>query len=225
MDYVFALGGSIICPKKIDTEFLRGFYNLITERIEKNDRFVIITGGGDVARHYQKSASLVNGVSDEQKDWIGIHATYLNAHLLKSIFNRFCHPEIVNRKGKVKRFGDSSLIIGSGWKPGWSTDYVATKMAIDTGIDNILILSKQDYVYNKDPDENKDAQPIREISWSDYRSIIPKDWQPGLNVPVDPIASKLADERNKKVIVANGKDLDNLKLILDGSDFKGTTIK
>ena len=225
MDYILALGGSIICPKKIDTDFLKGFYDLIVKRINSGDRFVIITGGGDVAREYQRSAGLVNGVSDEEKDWLGVYATYLNGHLIRSIFNKFAHPEVMNERGKISSFGDRSLIVGSGWKPGWSTDYVATQTAIDLNIDNILVLSKQDYIYDKNPDQYSNAEPIKEITWKEYEKIIPDEWTPGLKAPFDPVATGIASREDKKVIVANGTDLRNLELIFEGGNFKGTTLK
>ncbi len=225
MDYILALGGSIICPKKIDVEFLRSFYNLIVERIKQGDRFVIITGGGDVARHYQQAATLINGVSDTEKDWIGIRATHLNGELLRAVFNEFAHPEVLDERGKVSNFNSYSLVVGSGWKPGWSTDYVATQTAIDLDIDNILILSKQDYVYDRDPDKCKSAKPLEEIDWEEYRDIIPEKWTPGLNTPFDPVASRLADNENKKVVIADGTNLQNLKSIFKGESFEGTTIK
>ncbi len=224
MDYVLALGGSIICPKQIDAGFLRDFYFLIEQRIKKGDRFVIVTGGGDVARHYQKSALLINGVGDEERDWIGIHATYLNAHLLRAIFTKYASDTICNERGKINDFDDCSVIIASGWSPGRSTDYVATCLAVDMDIENIIILSKQDYVYDGDPEKSESAQPIDFITWDDYKKIIPTDWTPGLSAPVDPIASKLAADEEKELVVANGKDLDNLEKILDGKTFKGTKI-
>ncbi len=224
MDYVIALGGSIICPGKIDTSFLRSFYFLIVERIKKGDRFVIIAGGGDIARKYQEADLIINGVEDKQRDWIGIYATYLNAHLIKAIFKKYVESEVVSSRDEIDPFKEGKVIVGSGWTPGRSTDYVATATATDLDIENILILSNQDYIYDKNPEEAEDAKPVKEFTWGQYRKIIPDKWSPGLKSPVDPIASRLADKENKKVVVANGRNLKNLKRILESKKFKGTTI-
>ncbi|MDD4333294.1 MAG: UMP kinase, partial [Patescibacteria group bacterium] len=48
-------------------------------------------------------------------------------------------------------------------------------------------------------------------------------WSPGLNMPFDPIASRKAQELNLQVIIA-GKNLKNLKNILEDKKFKGTVI-
>lgn len=221
---VIALGGSIVCPREIDTNYLRQFYFLIKKEIKKGYKFVIVTGGGDVARNYQKSALLVNRVPNKERDWIGIYATYLNAHLLRGIFKKEAHPSIFNDRFKVKGFNGYPVIIGSGWSPGWSTDFVATQIAVDLNIEKILILGKPDYVYTKDPTKNKDAEKIEEIKWDKYLKMIPSRWRPGMSMPVDPVAARLAKKEKREIIVADGKNLSNLRKILRNKKFKGTSL-
>lgn len=215
--FVVALGGSIICPKKINTRYLARFYNFIKENLKEGKKFIIVAGGGNIAREYQKSASKIINVSDEDKDWIGIHATRLNAHLLS-------HPVVFDSRFKIKNFQNHSIIIASGWHPGWSTDFVAIQIAVDFKIDKVLILGKPKYVYTHDPQKYKHAQPIKKISWKDYIKKIPKKWKPGLNLPVDPIASTLAFKKKIKVIVAGAKDLKNIEKIIKKDKYKGTLI-
>ena len=45
---VISLGGSLIVPEKIDTDFLRDFKSLIISHVKQNKKFVIITGGGKI---------------------------------------------------------------------------------------------------------------------------------------------------------------------------------
>jgi uridylate kinase len=54
--------------------------------------------------------------------------------------------------------------------------------------------------------------------------MIGDDWVPGKNVPFDPVASRHAEKIGLKVICAGGKNLENIKKILSGEDFTGTTI-
>ena len=65
---------------------------------------------------------------------------------------------------------------------------------------------------------------IEKISWADYRKLIPSEWNPGLNSPFDPIASKMAEENGIEVYIMNGKPIDNLKKCLNGEEFQGTKI-
>lgn len=222
--FVLALGGSIICPKKINTRYLARFYKFIKEYLKEGKKFIIVAGGGNVAREYQKSAARIVKLPDEDKDWLGIHATRLNAHLLRTIFRKEAHPVVFDSRFKIKNFQGHSIIIASGWHPGWSTDFVAVQIAVDFKIDKVLILGKPKYVYTHNPQKKKNARPIKKISWEDYLKKIPKKWKPGLHLPVDPIASTLAKKEGIKVIVAGAKDLDNLKNIIENKKYRGTLI-
>jgi len=222
---VIALGGSIICPKEINTSYLSQFYRLIKKEVKNGYKFIIITGGGDVARNFQKAAVIVNRVPNKERDWIGIYATYLNAHLLKAIFKKEAHPSIFNARFKVKDFNNHPIIIGSGWSPGWSTDFVATQIATDFKIKRVLILGKPDYVYSADPAKTSEAKPIEKMNWNQYLGIIPSRWTPGLSLPVDPVAARLAKKEKKEVVVADGTNLNNLRKILKDKKFQGTLIK
>lgn len=221
--FVIALGGSIICPKEIDIGFLSNFYTFLKKELKKEKKFIIMTGGGSVARQYQAAASKITKVLDEDKDWLGIHATRINAHLLRTIFQKEAHPIVFDSRFKLKSFGKHSLLIASGWEPGCSTDFDAVQIAVDLKIKEVIILGKPAYVYTGDPQKDKNAEPIRKLSWKNYLKMVPKKWVPGLHSPVDPLAARLAQKKDIKVIVAD-KDLNNFKKILEGDKFKGTII-
>ena len=222
--FVISLGGSIAFPEKINLDFLKNFYLFIKKEIKKGNRFIIVAGGGEITRKYQSAAAKITKVTNEDKDWIGIHATRLNAHLLRTVFKREANPFVFDKRFKIGDFGKYSIIIASGWRPGWSTDYVAVQLAADFKIKLVINLSKADYVYTADFQKYPEAKPIEKISWKEYLKLIPKKWTPGLHVPVDPIAAQLAKKKNLKVIVVSGLDLNNLRNILRGKSFKGTVL-
>ena len=82
-----------------------------------------------------------------------------------------------------------------------------------------------DAVYDRDPKQFPDAQPIRNIDWQGFRAIVGDVWDPGMNTPFDPIAAKLAQEEAMEVAILNGRNLENLKRYLSGDTFVGTVIK
>lgn len=224
--YVISLGGSIIVPNgDIDIKFLKAWKTFILHRVKKGDRFVIITGGGGVARTYQGAARAVTKLTRDDLDWLGIHATRMNAHLLRTALRDVARPVICKDPTRIKKSSRYPVIIAAGWKPGWSTDYVAVRIAKRLRADLVINLSNIDYVYDKDPNKYKTARKIKEISWKDFRNIVGNKWDPGLNAPFDPVASRLAHNSKIPVTIANGKDLKNLTLILDGKKFKGTSIE
>lgn len=221
---VVSVGGSLIVPDGVDTTFLQNFHTLITDKIGDGLSFFIITGGGKTARRYQDAAAETRGdLPRDDLDWIGIHSTRLNAHLFRTIFSEHAQARIV--KNPTKRVnGRSEVIIGAGWKPGWSTDYCAVMAAKQLGAKKMVNLSNIDFVYDKDPRKFADAKKIEDITWKEFRTLIPDEWDPGLSSPFDPIAAKEAEARGLEVAIINGNKLDEFKKYLSGQPFTGTII-
>ncbi len=222
--FVLSVGGSMIVPDGvIDTKFLKAFKTMIERRIKSGDKFVIITGGGGTSRAYQRAASKVTTLTRDDVDWLGIHATRLNAHLLRTIFRDTARPQICKDPTRA-HLGKHRLLIAAGWKPGWSTDYVATRIARRLKADMVVNLSNVDYVYDRDPRKHKDAKKIERISWSAFRAIVGDAWDPGMHVPFDPVASRLAHHSGLPVAIVSGHTLKNVERLLDGKPFEGTLI-
>jgi uridylate kinase len=218
------VGGSLIVPNELDSDFLSNFRDLILKKIGENLSFFIITGGGRTARRYQEAAHAVRGdLEREDLDWLGIHSTRLNAHLFRTLFSEHAQARIV--KNPTRRVSDQSdIVIGAGWKPGWSTDYCAVLAAKQLGAKKMVNLSNIDYVYDKDPKKNPDAQKIEKISWREFRTLIPSEWDPGLSSPFDPVAAKEAEHLKLEVAVINGHKLEEFDKYLSGKPFTGTVI-
>jgi len=221
---IISLGGSLIVPKTgIDTAFLRRFKAFIAKRVSKGERFVLICGGGATARQYQKAAKAVGQLSREDVDWIGIHSTRLNAHLLRTIFQRLAHMTVIKNPLAPPRFREP-VLIAAGWKPGWSTDYCATLLASSLGATTVLNLSDIDHVYSADPRKDPKARPLEYIGWKAFRRMVGNRWDPGANVPFDPVAAKMAERIGLEVKMIEGHSLDEIGKALDGKPFKGTVI-
>ena len=159
---VVSVGGSCIVPDQIDTDFLKRFKALILDKVEKGFTFSIIAGGGKTARRYQDAAQAVTPLSRKDLDWIGIHATRLNAQLLRNIFVGYAHQQIIkNPTADISMDGSIVITIVAGWKPGCSTDYDAVLVAKNLGATRLVNLSNIDYVYDSDPKKNPNAKKIK----------------------------------------------------------------
>lgn len=220
---IIALGGSIVFPDQIDWDFLRRFRVFVRKEIRKERKFAIVVGGGRLSRIYQEAAGKVVKVTDEDKDWLGIHATRSNAHLLRAILRDVADPVVLDERHKIRKLS-YPVTVASGWRPGWSTDYIAIALAQDFGVPEAVIAGKPPYVYDKDFAIHKDAVPFEELTWRKYRKLIPAKWVPGAHAPVDPVAARLAEEAKIAAIVVNGKDLKNFGNLLSGRNFEGTLI-
>lgn len=221
--FVVSLGGSLIVPDEIDADFLIKFKKIIEVEVRQGNSFLLITGGGKTSRRYSEAAKKLHALNSDDLDWLGIHSTRLNGHLLRTIFRKLAHPRII-KNPHHKEPASEPVIVAAGYRPGWSTDYVAVLLARKYGANVVLNLSNIDYVYNKDPRKFKDARPYTLLSWPEFRKIVGSKWDPGLNAPFDPVASKLAQKHKLTVIIMNGKNLANLQRFFAGKSFKGTVI-
>lgn len=225
--FVLSLGGSLVVPNGgIDTQFLTAFDNFIRNQVSsKRRKFFITVGGGETTRSYQEVARTVRGkkIVNIDLDWLGLHATRLNAQLVRTIFIDIAELRVIKHYEIILKI-NKPVVIAAGWKPGWSTDYCAVTLCQDYGVNQVLNLTNIDQVYDKDPKKHQDAKPIKKIQWREYRKMVGNKWIPGMNVPFDPIASKLAQKLGVTVKILNGKDLNNLALALDEKPFHGTTI-
>ena len=115
------------------------------------------------------------------------------------------------------------VLVGAGWKPGWSTDYDAILLAKNLSAGTMVNLSDLAQVYSDDPKKNPDATPLDKLSWKEMRRIVGDEWTPGRNVPFDPTAARDAEAARIRVVFA-GRDLANFERILNDQSYVGTTI-
>lgn len=83
---VISLGGSLIVPDEINLSFLDKFRQIIEKNTNKY-KFVIICGGGSIARKY------IYALKKEKKSthlqsMVGISVTRLNARFVSSLFGK-----------------------------------------------------------------------------------------------------------------------------------------
>lgn len=212
----------------VDTKFLKQLNKFVRDELAKNPnrQFFLIIGGGRIARRYRDAGREVIGheLTRDDLDWLGIHATKLNAHLVRTIFRDIAHPYIIKHY-EIIRKAIEPVVVAAGWKPGWSTDYDAVLLCEDYNVKEMINLSNVAQVYDKDPKQNEDAKPIKKISWPEFRKLVGDEWIPGMNAPFDPVASQKAEEAGVKVAVLSGHDFTNLEKYFKGEDFVGTIIE
>lgn len=226
---IISVGGSLIVPNGgIATKFLTKLNALIRSQLAKypNRQFFLIIGGGATARHYRDAGRDVVGheLTLDDLDWLGIHSTRLNAHLIRTIFQDIAHPQIVENY-EIIRKASESVVVAAGWRPGWSTDYCGVLLCEDYGVRTMINLSNITQVYDKDPRISADARAIDKLSWEEMLKIVGEHWVPGMHAPFDPIASKKAEELGVKVVIMSGDDFSNVENFLQGKEFVGTVIE
>lgn len=222
---VMSVGGSLIVPDQIDTTFLTALKKLIETETANGRRFIIIAGGGRTARRYQDAAAAVAPLTSDDLDWLGIHATHLNGHLLRTIFRDIAYHIMIKNPDEITDVPERyQVVIAAGYRPGASTDLRAIQIAERVNAKKVINLSNTDYVYTADPKTDPTAEKIEAIDWVAFRKLIPETWDPGLSSPFDPIAAREAEGKAIEVAAINGTRLDALQDYINEKPFIGTRI-
>lgn len=219
---ILSVGGSLIAPQGVSLSYLRKFVPFIRRNTDRF-RFVLVIGGGGLAREYARAAKNLKASKDTDLDWIGIFASRLNAQLVRTLFKAAAHSEVITDPTSKPR-AKNQVIVASGYKPGWSTDYVAVSLASAFKVKKVVNLTNTDYVYDRDPRKYKNAKPLTLLEWKNFQRLVGDKWRPGMNMPFDPIASRLAAKKKMQVVICNGADLQNLQKVFDDKPFRGTVI-
>lgn len=226
---VVKIGGSILSLNDNLFNFqeanrLKDFFT----SFDSSTKFVLVTGGGYLAREYQQMLKESN-YSVYDQHYAGTMACNMNAAMLRSVFGELAEDKVIalgdlNEDSNFE-FNKQFLIVGAG-QPGPSSDWDATWMAKRTGANFVVTFKDVDGVYSEDPDKNPNATRLSSITWDEYLKVIgnPTAHNPGGNLPVDPIAAGVAKENNIKFYVVSGNDFDNIKNLFNSQPYIGTEI-
>lgn len=220
--YIISFGGSLLFDEQvIDLEFLRDMQTLLRTQVTAGNRFIVVVGGGNVSRQYQRALKSLGGV-DLDLDWIGIHACRFNAQLVRLLLQDISHPEVLLNAKEYAGI-TSPIVFAGGFTPGWSSDYVSIELAEAAGIKKVINMTNTSYVYDKDPALYPDAKAFEDLTWDAFKELIPKEWSPGLHTPFDPHAAREAQRSGIEVAII-GKNVKNLQDLLEGKKYIGTKL-
>lgn len=83
---VLSLGGSLIIPGEINVKYLQNFKKTILKNIKKY-KFIIVCGGGSIARKYISALQEI-GMNEDFQSFAGISATRMNARFMSYFFKQ-----------------------------------------------------------------------------------------------------------------------------------------
>jgi uridylate kinase len=211
MASVISLGGSFLFDKKDDTSLL------FKELKGINEKFLVITGGGPIAREYIEFGKLFN-LKEKELHEIGIKCTHINAWTMAKAFKTdyvTTDPRKIRIKGKITLTG--------GYLPGWTTDTCAAYAAVSTHSKVIFNMSKEMGVYDKDPRKFRDVKLLKHINFEKLYTLTKGKRVPGMNFIFDPLAAKICKKNNICVVVTS--DIEDIKKYLENKEIKGTIIR
>jgi uridylate kinase len=159
---VIKLSGSIF-GSGAKSKSIKDYGMMITE-LNKHIQPVVITGGGNIARHY---IDLARGFgSDEASlDLLGIEVSRLNAKLLLHSVGGRVYPKVPTNLEEVSiaAVTDEPVILG-GLHPGQSTN--ATSALVAEKVKAQLFVNATDVngIYDSDPNINRHAKAFKKIT-------------------------------------------------------------
>lgn len=221
---VISLGGSLIIPEKIETNILKNFKTVLIKNSKKY-KFVVVCGGGSVARKYINALREIK-INEYFQSLAGISATRTNARFMSYFFNQNPEKGIPHKLRHIKKYLKKQDIVFCGaleYKQHQTSDSTAADIA--KKFNSIFInLTNINGLYTDNPLTNKNAKFISKISWKEFNKKANKiKFKPGQHFVLDQHASKIILENKIKTYIL-GKNMNNLNNLLKGKKFIGTTI-
>ena len=222
--WVISLGGSRIVPNdKIDYKFLRDFRKMIDRH--RGIKFVIVTGGGAVAREYIDGAKML-GQKIKKQSLLGISATRLNALLMTEIFGKEANEQLPKDMKEVKNLLRKNRIVFCGalrWKPNNTSDGTAAALAAFLKC-YFINLTNVRGVYTANPKTNKNAKFLKNLTWKEFEGHALKiKYKAGQHFVLDQAAARIImKKRIPTYIVSSLSDIEN---IITVKSYRGSLIK
>ena len=221
---VISLGGSLIVPESIDYDFLSKFRQMIKKNTRKY-KFVIVCGGGSIARKYIK-ALRDDGKPEHLQSMAGIAVTRLNARFLSYFFGEDPKKGIPHDMNQVKNLLKKNDVVFCGalrYHSKETSDGTTAKLASFFKTD-FINLTNVSGLHDKNPLKHKDAKFIPKITRENLAKMVNKiKYHPGQHFVLDQSAIKIIKEKKIKTYIL-GKNMKNLDNLLNNKRFIGTTV-
>jgi len=225
MKVVLKIGGSILMPKQFDVNFAKRLAAKL-KLWEKKHEIAVVVGGGALSREFDKIGRKITK-DEDYLDLLGIYASRLNAVLLIAALGDSACPVVPRSEAEfldlLLKYHQKIVVCG-GFRPKQRTDAVAVELAKVWSADYVVKGTNVDYVYDSDPKKNKDAKPIKQMSFDDLRKYADKAHKANQSTIMDFVSAGIIANERIKVAVLNGKNLGNIGKFLNRENFKGTTI-
>lgn len=168
--FVVKVGGSLLYNQdmRINELFLGKLKDWFDTYSKDFEKLAIVVGGGKLSR--QVGNTLKGIVSGDSSHNVAMQITQVNAEIVKGYLNskEAYVPQLLTQAiDELKREG-RRLVISGGLKEGWSTDMDSAVFADALGLKEVYKLSNIDHVYTSDPNVDKNAKPIKQLTWDEY---------------------------------------------------------
>ncbi len=216
----------MIVPNKINIELLNNFRKILLKN-KKKYKFVVVCGGGSIARVY------MGGLENEKtrkKEYfqglLGVSITRKNARFMTYFFGKDANQGIPHDMEDIKNLLRLNSFVFCGalrYGKKQTSDSTAAKIAHYFNSDFINLTNVQG-LYDKNPKTCRKAKFIPDISHKEFCKMAKKiEYKPGQHFVLDQKAAKII-KKYKITTYILGPDLKNLDYLLNEKHFLGTII-
>ncbi len=222
MKVVLKLTGKLFDEENVET--LLRHTQLIKDRVVRGDKFVVVCGGGRIARHYIGILRKL-GISEGWSDITGIEISRINASIINALLGDIAYKYIPRDIEEfLVAWSSGKVVTLGGLQPGQSTNAVAMIVSELINADLMINATDVDGVFDKDPKEYPDAKLIPRISVKELMKIVKTNTLAGSYELFDQLALTIAERSKIKIYFINAFKPDNITRVLEGLNIIGTEI-
>ena len=222
---VLSLGGSVISRDKPNYSLLKKFRSVFRSNYGKY-KFVVVCGGGSIARSYISSLRK-DGRSIKEQSLAGIMATRMNARFMMQFFGKEANDYLPLDMNSVGECLEKNKVVFCGalrYASKSTSDYTSARLAkhFSTFLINV---TNVDGLYDSDPRKNKNAKLIKNIDADDFKEMALKiKYRAGQHFVLDQRAYVLIAKYKIKTYII-GTKIINLDKIFKNKRFLGSSIE
>ena len=221
--WVIKIGGSLLFNenKELNLKKIKEFCDIFESTLG-SDAVIIICGGGIIAREY---INAVRSIDENEAlcDSFGIELSRINAKLIISFLKEKAYPLVpksVEELSLAMLF--KKIIAMGGLQPGQSTTSVAVEVAEFINVNQLVILTDVEGIYDKDPKKYENARLIPKLSYKELQNLIlsssgDKQAAAGEYRIFDAVSLQILKRSKIEAHIMSGIDLDQFRKFWNGN--------
>ncbi len=216
MKIVIKIGGYAF-PSETDLNVISEYAQLLKQLRKEGHDIVAVTGGGENARKYIKSARELGG-TESFCDWMGIQVSRLNAYLLITELKEDVYPNPPTSVNELlEMFTTEKIVVLGGLQPGQSTNAVAAIAAEAIRAHMLINTTDVEGVYTADPKKDPRAKKISVITVNELFDIVSRDKIfAGSYKLFDLSAVKIIERSKIPTWIVDGRNVKNVLRVING---------
>ncbi len=220
MNLVLKLSGHLVSSDgKINHQLIADYAKLLREVYDSKGKWVVVVGGGEVARRYVEAARAI-GADEVMCDEVAILITRANARLMAACLGNLAQQRIPTSTEELRELAiDGKIVVMGGLQPGQSTVAVSALAASVIKAERLIITTDVDGIYTSDPKVDPSAKPLPQISLSELSKMVAELPQTAGKYPlIDNLAISILQRSKMPCLYLNGRKLENVRKAIMGEN-------